>query len=202
MERPTITGDTLHVNLTEILSQLSRDDLLKLADSLAIRDDVFDYVAQQLLEGWTEQSSHAATAYDLSDPDLPPLSKWRKLIAESASAQAKELIQNLVFSLRYSRGQEDAVRTWGRSLEQATLAHFRKYHGGGIPEYFPKAPAMPTDGLNAAAQYAVVPKSALQSLVDAAKAVPANWESGDLAGAVRDLVSATEAMEKAIHDLS
>ena len=201
MERPTITGDTLHVNLTEILGQLSRDDLLKLVDSLAIRDDILDYVAQQLLEGWTEQSSHAATAYDLSDPHLPPLSKWRKLIAESASAQAKETIQNLVFGLRNSHGREAAFETWGFSLEHAIRDHFLGQHGCRIPEHFPKAPRF-TEELTAAAHYVVVPKAALQSLLDAAKAVPTNLESGDLAGVVRSLVSATEAMEKAIHDLS
>ena len=92
--RLTIEGGTLQIDVFSLLEAMTREEKLKLADTLACTDDVITYVAQQIIDGWTEQGSHGSAGSVQPEPHPGGLD-WaiREVSMRSGFIAAKEILR-------------------------------------------------------------------------------------------------------------
>lgn len=98
MTRVTLDGDTLRVNIADLLKSLPAESLPALVDELAIDDAVIEQVANQIADGWTDMDSHAWHDEDSAEP-RSALGKARRKCALAAGGLAAEQIAALAAKL-------------------------------------------------------------------------------------------------------
>ena len=90
----TIENGTLRIDVYALLEMMTAAEKLKLADTMACMGDVITYVAQQILDGWTEQGSHGSIG---CSPESEPGSglDWaiREISKRSGFIAAKEILR-------------------------------------------------------------------------------------------------------------
>lgn len=94
--RITIEMGKLHLDVAELFESMTPEDKLKLADTMACMDDVISYVAQQILDGWTEQGSHGRIQCAPSTNPAPCSGlEWaiREVSKRSGFIAAKEILR-------------------------------------------------------------------------------------------------------------
>ena len=92
--RITIEGSNIKIDVFSLLEALTIGDRLKLADTLACTDEVITYVAQQILDGWTEHGSHGSKGSVQAEPHPGGLD-WavREVSMRSGFIAAKEILR-------------------------------------------------------------------------------------------------------------
>lgn len=105
MSNYTIENGKLTLNLYDMLSQLSTDDKLALADDISCMDDVIDYVASQIVTGYTPQWSHGSKGSGLP---RTPLERAQDYIADNVMDIARYHVKSLKKQLE--RAQESLNR--------------------------------------------------------------------------------------------
>jgi hypothetical protein len=92
--RIKIDQGNLVVDIFSLLEGLSAEDRLKLADTLACTNEVITYVAQQILDGWTEHGSHGSIGSVQAEPHPGGLD-WavREISMRSGFIAAKEILR-------------------------------------------------------------------------------------------------------------
>lgn len=90
--KATIQGDTLQIRLIELIEAIDPEQLRLFADSLACSDDVIRYVTQQILDKWTEHTSHGMTNYTArAEPTTGLDWAWREVAKRSSEVAAREI---------------------------------------------------------------------------------------------------------------
>ena len=108
--KATIVGSEIRIDLYRLVEDMDTDERQKLADAVAVRDDVVVYVTQQILDKWTEHDSNAGlccVAY--SDPLKTMGLDWSvREVARRAGEVATSEIKRLEKAL-LSREEENAT---------------------------------------------------------------------------------------------
>lgn len=88
-----ITEGRLSLNVADLIEKLDDDGRQQVIQTLACQAEVIEAVAQQIVSGWTEAGNHGYTSYG----PMPhtALDKARRLVAKSASDNAKAAIERL-----------------------------------------------------------------------------------------------------------
>lgn len=106
------------IELSWLLSALTDEQKRELVDSLACEDAIIADVSAQLLDGWTERSSHGAKSCGSDAEPTSPLDKARRELASRAGEVAQKEIEDLKRSL-----------IWQKMLqEHYSAAYFKAYH--------------------------------------------------------------------------
>ncbi len=101
--KATIEGDTLQIRLLELIEAIDPDQLRLFADSLACSNDVIRYVTQQILDKWTENTSHGMTNYTAQAEPTTGLDwAWRQVSKRSLDVAQRE-IERLEDALRKAK---------------------------------------------------------------------------------------------------
>ncbi|NOY61011.1 MAG: hypothetical protein GXO75_19040 [Calditrichaeota bacterium] len=79
----------------ELLDGTDEETVKNIADSLACHDKIIKYVADQIIDGWTELMSHGHKSIIAHPEPYNPLDKAVRRIAKSSSYIAKREIENL-----------------------------------------------------------------------------------------------------------
>jgi hypothetical protein len=92
--RIKVEKGNLVVDIESMLEGLSATEKLQLADALSCTDEVVTYVAQQILDGWTEHGSHGSKGSVQPEPHPGGLD-WaiREVSMRSGFIAAKEIIR-------------------------------------------------------------------------------------------------------------
>lgn len=101
-----------------LLSSLGDDQKRELADSLSCEEAVIEDVAAQLLDGWTERSSHGPKSCGADVEPTGALDRARREIANRAGDVARDEIAALKRALIWSKAMEAHYST----------AYFKAYH--------------------------------------------------------------------------
>lgn len=89
-----IDGSSMVLDLFSLLEAMPVDERMKLADTLACTDAVITFVAQQIIDGWTEQGSHGSKGSVQAEPHPGGLD-WaiREVSMHSGLIAAKEILR-------------------------------------------------------------------------------------------------------------
>lgn len=85
----------LEFDLHSLLECAKDQTKIELIESLACDDAIIKHVADQILDGWTENTFCGVSAYEQSDTPYCALDKARREIAKRSSEVAKETIESL-----------------------------------------------------------------------------------------------------------
>jgi predicted helicase len=115
----------LEIDFHELLSNISKDDKLKLLESFACDDVVIQHVTDQLLGGWTENGycggSLCTAATDTTNVNVPALDRaWRE-IAKNSGDIAKREIERLESALLK---KDETIR----DLRDTLMSESKKYY--------------------------------------------------------------------------
>jgi len=109
--KATIENGKVVLDYCELLGEAEGRELELLVQSLACQDDLVRHVADQLLEGWTEDGYHGGKVGDASGSGTP-IDKARRRIALGADKVAKETIEALQRALK--QAEERSAEGWSK----------------------------------------------------------------------------------------
>lgn len=96
-----LDGDEAKINIYDLLHDgLPDERKQELAESLTCADYVIKAVADQILEGWTENGFHGGEICSVDSGSLSPLQKARLRVADGAGEQARKEIERLQSQLK------------------------------------------------------------------------------------------------------
>lgn len=144
-----IDRGTLTIDIAELLDGLTDEDRLALADSLSVMDSVIEYVAQQIVDGWTEAGSHGMRGCGNAEPTTP-LDKAIRTVALGASEVAAKDINDLVATLKRRQAYHEQVDKWAWRMWH--MMNDARRDGYGCPQ----PPSHPHGYLSDADAYIVV----------------------------------------------
>ncbi len=84
----------LSIGLYELLEGCDKETLMELVDSLACLDSVIEQVMNQVLDGWTDMSSHGCDDTEKTNP-FYPIGKFRKAIVDRMGDVANERFRQI-----------------------------------------------------------------------------------------------------------
>lgn len=88
----TLDGWKLSLNLYDLIGSMTGEDRAKVIDALACSDEVINEVANQIIDGWTTEGSHAASGCGGNPDATYGLDGARMRIAKASSEiAAKEI---------------------------------------------------------------------------------------------------------------
>lgn len=97
----TTTDRGFSVDIYELISDMPEDFLRTLADAVAVQDCVVRYVAQQILDGWTElNSSNGRYCVAISEPQTGldwAVREVARRAGEVAAEEIKRLERGIVY---------------------------------------------------------------------------------------------------------
>lgn len=106
------------IELSWLLDALDDEQKRELVDSLACTDAIIADVSAQLLDGWTERSSHGVRSCSADVEPSSPLDKARRVLASRCGEVAAKEIEDLKRAL-----------IWAKTVEQYYMdAYFKLYH--------------------------------------------------------------------------
>jgi stage III sporulation protein SpoIIIAA len=126
----TTTDRGFSVDIYELISDMPEDFLRTLADAVAVQDCVVRYVAQQILDGWTElNSSNGRYCVAISEPQTGldwAVREVARRAGEVAAEEIKRLERGIVYRdeeiaglrkefERFRRCEQDAANV-GRAI--------------------------------------------------------------------------------------
>ena len=94
----------------ELFDNMDADEKNKVVQSLACQDDIIRHVADQLLEGWTEDGYHGLTGGHTASNGA--LDAARRRIAEGAGQEAATTIRALEDALKR---EKESCQKWVRA---------------------------------------------------------------------------------------
>lgn len=110
-----IEHGNLVVDVGGLLEALTSEDKRRLIDSLACEEEVIAAVVAQILDGWTEMSSHGWCKKGEATPSTALETAVRE-VARRSTDVAKREIDDLVDELKWQTAVADAYRSWGFKL--------------------------------------------------------------------------------------
>ena len=90
----------LKIDIYDVCSSLSKEDKLKLIESLACDDDLIKHVTDQIIEGMTENGYYGSSYCTPSPEPYLALEAAKRRIAKSSSEVAKKEIERLEKELK------------------------------------------------------------------------------------------------------
>jgi len=150
--KATIENGCVKLDIAAMLDEMSTEEKRLVADSLSIQDDIIEDVVSQVLEGWTELSSHAAQDCDAAEPTYA-LGKAIRRIALGADGVAKRQVEEIVRSLKWHEAYRRRTEEWA----------WKMYHtmndANRDGRTCPSAPSWPSANDANSEEYIVVRKS-------------------------------------------
>ena len=107
--RIAIVGGTLQLDIAEILEAAIAHHP-EIVERLACDDAVIRYVADQILNGYTESGSHGSTCCSAGDEPYTPLDQARARVVTGADEVARREIDRLRAELQAVRGYYEQAR--------------------------------------------------------------------------------------------
>lgn len=104
--RLTYKDGSLNINLQDVLEVMTHEDKLALAESLAIESSIIEFVAQQIIDGWTKNGDHGYRGW--SAEPYTALDKAIREVANKSGDVAKKEIESLS---RLVKSQEEQTKT-------------------------------------------------------------------------------------------
>ena len=108
--RAEIVEGKLQVDVIDLFEGLDAEKLMSLADSLAVTDQVIEFVVQQILDGWTALDSHGGTCVHASPVPSTGLDKALREVAKRSSEVARKEIARLEAALDKERRDSTELR--------------------------------------------------------------------------------------------
>lgn len=106
-----IENGCVKFDVAAMLDEMSTEEKRHLADSLSIQDDIIEDVVSQVLEGWTELSSHGANDCDKAEPTYP-LGKAIRRVALGAGGVAARQVEQIVRSMKWHEAYRQNTEEW------------------------------------------------------------------------------------------
>ena len=94
-----IENGRVSICIPSILEASSSAEKRLLAEVLSCDDDIFDHVAAQIVEKWTENGYHGATCCEAQAAPQAGLDKAWRLVANASSGIAAKEIKRLAYAL-------------------------------------------------------------------------------------------------------
>jgi hypothetical protein len=113
-----IENGKLIADVTDLLDGLTADEKMEIADTLAITDHVIQYVAQQIVTGWTGAGSHGCNDSNDAEP-ISPLGKAIRAIAIGAGSVAAEQVKDLSAAMLRQHAYHDQMQRWAWQMWHA-----------------------------------------------------------------------------------
>lgn len=105
-----ITKDGLCIDLYELFDNVPVELQRELADALACKDAVIEHVAAQIMNGWTEFSSHGCKGTFDGDVHHSPLGTAIRNVSKASGDVAKQCIVDLEATNERVRKERDEWR--------------------------------------------------------------------------------------------
>lgn len=116
-----LVGADLVVNVYDLISELGKEHRAAIIDALACTDEVINEVANQIIDGWTTEGSHAGRTYG-GNPDATfGIDGARMRIAKASSEIAAAEIEQL--KKQIDRERELGQKGWD-AYHEATRREF------------------------------------------------------------------------------
>jgi len=115
----TLKDGKLSIDIHEILDGLSESELIDLAESFSIQDEIIKRVMQQVLDGCTEDGSHGLDSPDPFRNYLPPLTEARIRVAEESHILAKEQIERMRRHMAWREECHKETSDWAWAMYHA-----------------------------------------------------------------------------------
>ncbi len=109
--KAVIENGKVVLDYCELFDEADGQELKLLVQSLACQDSIVQHVADQLLEGWTEDGYHGGRCGDATESHTP-LNKARRRIALGAGKIAAETIEAQQRAIKQAKEQTD--RLWDK----------------------------------------------------------------------------------------
>ena len=118
----TINGQTLELNLFDVLATIRTEDVPDLVDSLACQDAVIEAVGQLIIHGSTDRGSYGWESETASHPSTP-LDRLRREIAKAHAGLAREEIEKLEKALAEKEEVNRKLRVETAEFERLIHLH-------------------------------------------------------------------------------
>lgn len=93
----------ISINISELFELCDLESKIQIAEDLACNDEIVKYVAQQILDGWTENGNSSGYSVTASPNPVFGLDWARREISKRSAEIAEEEIQKLEEALRFER---------------------------------------------------------------------------------------------------
>jgi len=110
------------IDVADLFQRLSVEQKTELAQHLACDEAVLGFVADQLLDGWTEAGWHGYKHTGDAEPTTA-LDKARRRIALGASETANKVIDELQRSIKNTDEDVERYRKWAFAMYHAWPTH-------------------------------------------------------------------------------
>ncbi len=117
MKAEIVNGKVI-LDYCELFDNASGEELNLLVQSLACQDSIVKHVADQLLEGWTEDGYHGGVAGDANPATSSPIDQARRRIALGAGEVAKATIEAQQRALAHAGTYQKELWAKIRTLEE------------------------------------------------------------------------------------
>lgn len=95
----------LAIDLEDVLRNFTAEEKRTLADSLACFDDVIKDVADQIVKGWTDTTSHGLLCCTAGENPSTGLDYAMRLVAKNSGDVAKKEIERMEDALRRANAE-------------------------------------------------------------------------------------------------
>lgn len=105
--KATIEGGKLSLDLYDLLGALTDKERADLIDTLAVREEVINEVANQIIDGFTTEGSHGPTGYGGNPDAVFGIDGARMRIAKASGDIAAREIERLADQLKRTQARID-----------------------------------------------------------------------------------------------
>lgn len=112
---------------SDLFEHMEPEQKRSIVDTLACESDVIDFVAQQIIDKWTELGSHGFTGVAVVEPYRGLDKAWRD-VAKASGDIAKREIVRLEKSLEASEDRERTLGAESQRLIDLCLARLKEAH--------------------------------------------------------------------------
>lgn len=106
--KAVVASGKVTIDLYELIESLTDEERRELADSVACNSDVIKFVAQQILDGWTELDSHGPIGMATAEPFHGLEWAVRQVALRAGDVSAKE-VKRLQSALEMVEKQRDRL---------------------------------------------------------------------------------------------
>ena len=106
-----INEGKITIDAYELIDAFTGEEKLKLIECLACQDEVVKHVADQIIDGWTENGWHAGRGY--SETPFTELDKARRFVAEHSGELASKEIKRLESLVKMK--EESLSKSWAEN---------------------------------------------------------------------------------------
>jgi len=94
----------LNLNLVDVIHEMTEEEQLLLVESLSCQSSVIEFVGQQIIKGWTENSLRGGRHWRSAEPSTP-LDKLIREIANKSGEITKKEIKRLCDLVKFHEKQ-------------------------------------------------------------------------------------------------